>query len=74
MRTLLGGWFNRLFRFLGQPVDAADHEKHHQSHDEEVDDVIDENPIIDGWCTRCLGLRQGGIFLTGKVDEQTVEI
>jgi len=72
-RTILGRRVCR-WRCLFQPVHLLDHNEDREGDDDEVQDIVQEQPNIDRGGPGFLGQRQGGIGLAGQIDKDFAEI
>ena len=72
--TITRGHFSRLFFLFGQFCERADEQKNDNGYDQEIDDIVDEYPVIKGWSPSCLGVCQAGVFLSVQTHKQVRKI
>jgi hypothetical protein len=72
LRAVLGCGRRRLFGTL-HAVHRPYHHEDGERHDHEVEDRVDENPVVDGRRAGLGGLGEGGIRRRAEIEEEAAE-
>ena len=73
LRAIFGGWYRCWRRFFRKAIHLLDHQENHESDNQKIDHIIDEDPVVQRrlWRGRCLGRRNRIEMCAAQVDEQT---